>query len=44
MHLYLDEIKIDENFGDIESIIIIDRSVDFLTPLLKQTVYEGIID
>lgn len=24
--------------------IIIDRSIDFLTPLLKQIVYEGIID
>jgi hypothetical protein len=38
------EIKIDENLGDIESVIILDRSIDFLTPLLKQTVYEGIAD
>ena len=41
---YADEIKIDENYGDIESVIIIDRSIDFLTPLLKQIVYEGMID
>lgn len=38
------EIKIDENLGDIESVIILDRSIDFLTPLLKQTIYEGIAD
>jgi hypothetical protein len=25
-------------------VIIIDRSIDFLTPLLRQTVYEGIAD
>lgn len=41
---HIDEIKIDENYGDIESVIIIDRSIDYLTPLLKQTVYEGIAD
>ena len=38
------EIKLDENFGDIESLIIFDRQSDFLTPLLKQITYEGLID
>lgn len=44
MCCYADEIKIDDNYGDIESLIIVDRGIDFLTPLLKQTVYEGIAD
>lgn len=38
------EIKLDENLGDIESLIIFDRRSDFLTPLLKQITYEGLID
>lgn len=38
------EIKIDENYGDIESVIIFDRNIDLLTPLLRQTVYEGVAD
>lgn len=38
------EVKLDENFGDIEHLIIFDRSSDFLTPLLRQITYEGLID
>ena len=44
LRLKENQVKIDENYGDIESVIIIDRSIDYLTPLLKQTVYEGIAD
>ncbi len=38
------EIRVEEAFGDIESMVILDRSIDFVTPLLKQLVYEGLID
>jgi hypothetical protein len=42
--LSLDEIKTEEVYGDIEHLILIDRNIDFVTPLLKQMTYEGLID
>lgn len=38
------EIKIDDVQGDIEHLIILDRNIDLVTPLLKQMTYEGMID
>ena len=38
------EIKIDDVLGDIEFMAIFDRNIDFLTPLLKQMTYEGLVD
>ena len=38
------QIKVDEAYGDIEHLIIFDRASDFLTPLLKQITYEGMVD
>jgi|JI6StandDraft_1071083.scaffolds.fasta_scaffold09921_6 hypothetical protein len=38
------EFKIDDIQGDIEHLIIFDRSIDLVTPLLKQMTYEGMID
>ena len=38
------EIKIDDVMGDIEFLAIFDRNIDFLTPLLKQMTYEGLVD
>ena len=38
------EIKLDEGYGDIEHLIILDRASDFLTPLVRQTTYEGMVD
>lgn len=34
----------DPQQGEIESLLIFDRSVDLLTPMLTQLVYEGLID
>lgn len=39
-----EEVKLDQNYGDIEHLIIFDRSSDLLTPLLKQITYEGLVD
>ena len=37
--------KFDENAkGDIESLIILDRNIDFITPLCTQLTYNGLID
>ena len=36
--------KVDGKYGDIESLVIMDRMVDIVTPLCKQLVYEGLID
>ena len=30
--------------GNIEFLAIFDRNIDFLTPLLKQMTYEGLVD
>jgi len=38
------EYKIEVADGDIEHLIIFDRSVDLLTPLLKSFTYEAMID
>lgn len=44
LNIKQNEIKIDDVQGDIEHLIILDRSIDFVTPLLKQMTYEGMID
>lgn len=38
------EINIDDKEGDIEHLIIFDRSVDLVTPLLKPFTYEAMIE
>ena len=36
--------KYDDSKGDIDTLIILDRSIDFVTPLCTQLTYHGLID
>lgn len=38
------EIKIDDKEGDIEHLIVFDRSIDLVTPLLKPFTYEAMVE
>ena len=38
------ELKFDENNSEIETLIMLDRRIDLVTPLITQSTYAGLVD